>query len=328
MKPFLDTCNIYYMSKEILQTKRTTWLLLLYTLPTRQNTERVNLWRKLKKFGAVALKTSGYVLPDDPAQYERFQWLSKQIRDAGGEATLIRVAELEGVANEEIVAIFNQARAAEYKELAAACQEALVRQRNGAENELTAELEKFQRRFREIREIDYFNSPGVHDAQVVLERAAKALAPRRRGAAVPKLEARAFVGKTWLTRPRPGIDRAGSAWLIRRFIDPKAKFIFGMDPAKHAKAVPFDMADVELSHHGEDCTFETLVMRFDISDKAVLKMAEMVHDADLEDEKFQRTECIGINAVLTGWARTAITDNELLARGIECFEGLYQSLRR
>ena len=314
------------MRKEILQPKRTTWLLLLYALPTPQNTERVNLWRKLKKFGAVALKTSGYVLPDDPAQYERFQWLSKQIRDAGGEATLIRVADLEGMSNEEIIGMFNEARAAEYKELATACRETLDGKRKG--EELAAEVARHQRRFREIREVDYFNSPGVHDAQVVLERAAKTLGVHKGGTAVPKLEARAFVGKTWLTRPRPGVDRAGSAWLLRRFIDAKAKFIFGMDPATHAKAIPFDMADVELSHHGQDCTFETLVKRFGISDKAALKMAEMVHDADLEDEKFQRSECIGINAVLTGWARTAITDNELLARGIECFEGLYQSLRR
>jgi hypothetical protein len=308
--------------------KSATWLLLLYALPTRRNTERVNLWRKLKKFGAVALETSGYVLPDDATQYERFQWLSKQIRDAGGEATIIRVAEIEGMSNGEMVGRFNEARGAEYKELAADCQEVLARHRNGAEAELKVELEKFQRRFREIRQVDYFNSPDVHDAQVVLERVARALAPRKGGNVEPRLEAKAFVGKTWLTRPRPGIDRAGSAWLIRRFIDPKAKFIFGMDPAKHAKAIPFDMADVEFSHNGEDCTFETLVKRFGIADKAVLKMAEMVHDADLEDEKFQRTECIGINAVLSGWARIGITDDELLAKGIECFEGLYQCLRK
>ncbi len=316
------------MRKQVLQTETTSWLLLLYALPARQTTERVNLWRKLKKFGAVALKTSGYVLPDDATQYERCQWLSKQIRDAGGEATLIRVAEIEGMSKEEIVGMFNEARATEYKELAGACQEALARHKKGAEEELRAELEKLQRRFREIREVDYFNSPGVHDAQIVLERAVSALAPHKGGTLAPMLEGRAFVGKTWLTRPRPGIDRAGSAWLIRRFIDGKAKFIFGMDPTKHAKAVPFDMADVEFSHHGEDCTFETLVKRFGIADKAVLKMAEMVHDADLEDEKFQRNECIGINRVLDGWARTGITDNELLAKGIECFEGLYQSLRK
>ncbi len=313
------------MSKEILQPKRGAWLLLLYALPTQQNTERVNLWRKLKKFGAVALQTSGYVLPDDPVQLERFQWLSKEIRDAGGEATLIRVAEIEGVSNEAVVAMFNEARAAEYKELTAACRETLNGKRKG--EKLAADVAKHQRRFQEIRAVDYFDSPGGHDARMMLQRAEKALA-RGPGAAVRREDPKQFVGKVWLTRPRPGIDRAGSAWLIRKFIDAKARFVFGMDPAKRPEAVPFDMADVEFSHHGDDCTFETLVKRFGITNKAVLRMTEMVHDADLEDEKFQRCECIGINAVLTGWARTGISDRELLEKGIECFEGLYKAVKK
>jgi hypothetical protein len=146
--------------------------------------------------------------------------------------------------------------------------------------------------------------------------------------AAEKLEAGKFVGRTWLTRPRPGIDRAGSAWLIRKFIDPKARFVFGMEPAKQPKALPFDMADAEFSHHGDDCTFETLVKRFGIADKAVLRMAEMVHDADLEDGKFQRYECIGVNRVLSGWAKSGLSDGELLGKGIECFEGLYRELTR
>jgi hypothetical protein len=99
-----------------------------------------------------------------------------------------------------------------------------------------------------------------------------------------------------------------------------------MDPRKHPEALPFDMADVEFSHHGEDCTFETLVKRFRITDKAVLTMAEMVHDADLGDDKFHHCECIGINCVLAGWARAGLHDRELLAKGIECFEGLYQQI--
>src|SRR5512141_2190073 len=98
----------------------TTWLLLLYALPTPRNAARVNLWRKLKKFGAVQLKTSGYVLPDEPTHLERFQWLAGQIRDAGGQATIIRVADIDGVSNEEVVNMFNDARTADYKELVVA----------------------------------------------------------------------------------------------------------------------------------------------------------------------------------------------------------------
>ncbi len=306
----------------------TTWLLLLYALPTPRNAERVNLWRKLKKLGAVQLKTSGYVLPGTPPQLERFQWLSKQLQDAGGEATLIRVAEIDGVSNQEVIEMFNDARAADYKDLSGACQEALSRTKKGREPEVAADLAKLKRRFNEIKEIDYFNCPSAYDAQMLLQRLEKASSPRKKVQGLPKLEANKFVGKTWLTRPRPGIDRAGSAWLIRKFIDPNAKFIFDPTPSKHPEALPFDMADVEFSHHGEDCTFETLVKRFGVSDKAVLKMAEMVHDADLEDEKFQQCECIGINAVLSGWARAGMSDEELLAKGIECFEGLYRNLRK
>jgi hypothetical protein len=304
------------------------WLLLLYGLSTRHGTARVSLWRKLRKFGAVPLKTSAYVLPDEPIHYERFQWLAKQIQDGGGEATLIRVAEIEGMPNERIVHLFNQARAAEYKELADAIQKSLSNHKNSQADSVPRELEKHQRRFNEIREIDYFNTPVGQDAQMLVQRLERTLAPKPKTGVAPKLDPQKFLGRTWLTRPRPGIDRAGSAWLIRKFIDPNAKFIFGMQPARHPKAIAFDMVDVEFSHHADDCTFETLVKRFGITDKAVLKIAEMVHDADLEDAKFQRVECLGIDAVLVGWAKTSLKDDELLSKGIECFEGLYQKLQK
>ena len=126
--------------------KKGTWLLLLYALPTPRNAERVNLWRKLKKFGAVQLKTSGYVLPDELAHFERFQWLSKQILDAGGEATLIRVAEIDGVSNDEIIAMFSDARTADYKELSATCQTALARHKKGKAAEFASELTKLKQR--------------------------------------------------------------------------------------------------------------------------------------------------------------------------------------
>jgi len=308
--------------------QNSTWLLLLYGLPARGNTARVTLWRRLKKYGAIPLKTSAYVLPDQPEHYERFQWLATEIRESGGEATLIRVAQIEGVDDQQIIQKFNEARAEDYKEVSQACQVSLNCRKKRKEADLAVEFGKQQRRFREIRGVDYFNSPAAYDAQISLQRLQRIFSPRARVASPPRIAARDFQGRTWLTRPRPGIDRAGSAWLVRKFIDPAAKFAFGTEPRRHPRALPFDMADVEFSHHGDDCTFETLVKRFGIADKAVLRMAEMVHDADLEDGKFQRNECIGINAVLSGWARTKMSDAELLAKGMECFEGLYQQLER
>ena len=130
----------------------------------------------------------------------------------------------------------------------------------------------------------------------------------------------------WITRPRPGIDRVSSAWLIRRFIDPKARFIFGNDPGTHPDSIPFDMFVAEgFGHRGEDCTFETLCKVFSIRDSKVKHVAQIIHDADLGDEKFGRPEGQGLDQVLNGWARQDISDDELLRRGIELIEGLYRA---
>src|SRR5439155_13004467 len=134
--------------------QNSTWLLLLYGLPAKGNSARVSLWRKLKKYGAVQLKTSAYVLPDQPEHYERFQWLATEIKESDGEATLIRVAQIEGVADREIIQLFNEARATEYREVSRACQALLSGRKKGKEEELAAEFGRQQRRFREIKEVD------------------------------------------------------------------------------------------------------------------------------------------------------------------------------
>ncbi len=302
------------------------WILLLYGLPTKKGAARVNLWRQLKKCGALPLKTSAYLLPDKPEHHERLQWLAQQVRDGGGEATIIHVTEIEGLAGEDIVRQFNEARATDYAALLSALTELIAQNRTRSVESFTADLERLTRQFEDIRKIDFFDCSRAQDAQMLLKRAGCLRGGRSK--TTPKLAAKKFMGKTWLTRPRPEIDRVGSAWLIRKCIDPKARFVFGTDPAKHRDAIPYDMFEVELSHHGDDCTFETLVKRFGIMDKAVLKIAEMVHDADLEDGKFQTNGCVGIDQVLKGWAKGGLSDEELLRRGGECFDALYQQLRK
>jgi hypothetical protein len=303
--------------------KATAWLLLLFSLPTRQKTERVAVWRRLKKIGAVQIKTSTYLLPDQPAQYEHFQWLAQQIRDFGGDATLARVQEIEGLSNEKLIELFNRARDEEYSAIKKALHAFLARGKKADPETKAAELERLTRQFRAIREIDFFQSARGQDVQMLLRRAEGA--PKK---TLPRLDAKNYRGKTWLTRPRPEIDRVGSAWLLRRFIDPRAKFFFASTAASNRQIIPFDMVDVEFSHHGDCCTFETLIRRFGIEDKAVRRIAEMIHDADLEDEKFQRWECIGIDRVLKGWAKLGLADDEILRRGFECFDALYSFLQR
>jgi hypothetical protein len=304
--------------------KTTSWLLLLFSLPTNRNTERVAVWRRLKKMGAVQIKTSTYLLPDEPAQYEQFQWLAQQIRDYGGDSTLVRAQEIEGLTKEKVVSLFNTARDKEYVDLRKALQGFISRGRKSNAEFAAAELERLTKQFRELRQIDFFDSPRGQDVAMLLRRAE---GPKR-SAKLQTLDVRQYRGKTWLTRPRPEIDRVGSAWLISKFIDPQAKFVFAPTAQSVPEAIPFDMLDAEFSHHGNCCTFETLIKRFAISDKSVAKIGEMIHDADLDDARFQRVEAVGIDRVLKGWAKEGLADEEILRRGFECFDALHAFLQR
>src|SRR5882757_2041254 len=169
-----------------------SWILILYTLPTSQNAGRVSLWRKLKKFGALPLKTSAYVLPDEPVHYERFQWLAEQVREGGGEATLIKVSEIEGLPHEKVVQLFNEARTKDYAELIADLSKFVAKNKKKLREEFHAELENFQSRFHELRDMDYFNCPKAQDAQMLL-RQAEGLLTQSKGEA-PRVDKKRFLG--------------------------------------------------------------------------------------------------------------------------------------
>jgi hypothetical protein len=305
--------------------KNLTWLLLLLRLPATHKAERVAIWRKLKKSGAIQIQTSTYVLPDEPARYESFQWLTQEIRSVGGDATLVRAHEIEGLPNEKLIELFNTARAKEYAILRELLRGLSHRPKTKTAPTFIDKFDRARKQFREIRQTDFFNCPRAQDVEMLLRKMEGAQPGE---ASVQKVATRDYRGRTWVTRPRPEIDRVGSAWLIRKFIDPKAKFIFAKKIPANGRAVSFDMLDADFSHHGEDCTFETLLKCFRIQDKAAHKIREMIHDADLDDDKFERTECIGIDRVLKGWAREGLSDQEILRRGLQCFDALHAFLRR
>ncbi len=303
--------------------KNPAWLLLLIRLPATHSAERVAIWRKLKKSGAIQIQTSTYILPDDPPRHEIFQWLTQHIRDTGGDATLVRVKEIEGLSNESLIGLFNTARAKEYASVREMLRPLVGRARQTAN--LQGRLDRIRKQFREIRETDFFDSPKARDVEMVLRKLEEKQPMAKKQL---ELERRNFRNKIWLTRPRPEIDRVGSAWLIRKFIDPKAKFAFGNKRGENRRVITFDMLDGDFSHDRDDCTFETLIRRFRVQDKTARKIAEMVHDADLSDDKFQRAECIGIDRVLKGWGREDVSDHEILKRGFQCFDALYVFLQR
>ena len=290
------------------------WLLLAFHLPSKHASARVEIWRKIRKSGALALRTSGYLLPNQPENQERFEWLAAIIRKSKGEATIAQVSCFDGLPHERLVQMFLDARNKDYQQLINA-----LKRKPPEPRQLTG----LRRRLQEIAAIDFFQSP----LRVRLESMMSAAERGPGKSPARKRSKREFLNRTWITRPRPGIDRVSSAWLIQRFIDPNARFIFGADLQQVLHSIPFDMFVAEgFGHRGDDCTFETLCKEFSIKDPKVRSIAQIIHDADLGDEKFGRSEGAGLDRVLNGWARQQISDQELLNRGVEMIEGLYCGL--
>jgi hypothetical protein len=298
------------------------WLLLTFTLPTKRASQRVEIWRKLQRYGTVPLGNSGYLLPSNPVNEERFQWLATAIRKYGGDASIVHVQSIDNISTPQLIGRFAEAREREYQELISQLQgfSTMPRQKQSV-----GRLSRLRSRFQEIVEVDFFDSPLQKRVGELLAKADAARVTAQ-VSEPPKIDPQDHRNRVWVTRPRPGVDRCASAWLIRRFIDSKARFAFASEEHVPGGAVPFDMFhEGGFGHRGDDCTFETLQKDFRIRDRKVKVISEIIHDADLADDKFGRKEGYGIDEVLKGWARQGISDQELLARGMQLIEGLYVS---
>ena len=303
--------------------RKTPWLLLTFTLPARRASQRVEVWRKLQRYGTVPLGNSGYLLPSDSTNEERLQWLAKAIRKYGGDASIAHVQSIDNISTPQLAGRFAEARAREYQELI----RDLEKFSSGpAQKRAVGRLSRLRSRFQEIVDVDFFDSPLQKRVGELLARADQTRVATR----MPKtmrIKPREYKNRVWVTRPRPGVDRCASAWLIRRCIDAKARFAFAPEDQVLLGAVPFDMFhETSFGHRGDNCTFETLQKEFRIRDRRVKTISEVIHDADLADDKFGRKEGYGIDEVLKGWARQGISDQELLDRGMQLIEGLYHSL--
>ena len=293
---------------------------MVFTLPSSKASERVQIWRKLQKFGSMPFRNAGYMLPNTPENLERFEWLATAIRRYSGEASVVMVESIDNLSKPQLTGRFAEARANEYQEIIRELQKLAV---VPSQKRAFGRVSRLRTRFNEIAEIDFFNSPLQKRVQELLARAETPAAPREKAA---KINAREYVCRVWVTRPRPGIDRSASAWLIRRFIDKKARFTFAAEEDVPPAAIPFDMFHGGFGHRGEDCTFETLQKTFRIRDKKVGVIAQVIHDADLLDGKFGRKEGFGIDGVLNGWAKQGVADQEILERGIQLVAALYSAV--
>jgi len=304
-------------------------LLLLVGVPPRPSSLRVRVWRRLRSLGAVPLKRTAYLLPDTPDGYEDFQWLAQEIERDGGEATLIRVAQIENVTPAEVTRLFHEPRDQDYKQLAGRYRKLLHEieraKTDAARERIQEQVTRLAKDHQRIRDIDFFDAPGGAEVR----RLEEAIAMRTRRPEAPSREEPATLdltklrGRRWVTRPRPHIDRLASAWLIKRFIDPDATFIFTPPAEFPPDAVPFDTPGVELTHHGEDCTFETLVKRARLHDRRLRRLAELVHEAVLRDGKYAHEEARGIDVAIRALLAASQDDHQVLAQGLALFEGLY-----
>jgi len=295
------------------------WLLLIHQIPPKPDYFRVKVRRRLQRIGAVALKNSVYVLPSRPQTIEDFRWLLREIVAEGGEATVCEAEFVEGITRDDLEGMFRAERDRDYAELILAAKE----------SEIETDLGRLRRRLEEIMEIDYFSAPGrraTEQALTTIEARLHAPAGRAGGR---RRGAETMTGRTWVTRRDVFVDRIASAWLIRRFIDPKASFKFVGSKTYQPKSgeVRFDMFEAEYTHEGDRCTFETLLERAGLRDRTLIAIAEIVHDIDCKDEKFGREEAAGVAAMVRGIARTNPADAARLERGAAAFDDLYASLR-
>jgi len=311
-----------------------SWLLLIHQLPAKPAYLRVKVWRRLQAIGAVAVKNAVHALPMGEGSQEDFEWLLREIVEGGGEAFLCETRLIDGLTDEQVRKLFDDARDADYgavtKETGALIKSMRPNLKSEAINDLRNQSVRLRKRIAEIADIDFFGAIGRQAAEGALEdleaRLNKGEDVVKNAMAGKATTLDALRGRTWVTRQGVHVDRIGSAWLIRRFIDPDARFKFvpgkGYRPAEGE--LRFDMFQAEFTHQGDKCTFEVILDRAALKDPALRPIAEIIHDIDLRDGKYGRDEAIGIRTLIDGIALTTADDLERIARGTEVFNNLYE----
>jgi hypothetical protein len=313
-----------------------SWLLLIHQLPPEPAYLRVKVWRQLQSLGAVSLKNSVYALPSRDETREDFQWLLRTIVAGGGEGTLVEARIVDGFTDQELEALFQAARDADYQaitEEARALMAALAKPKRGKDPvpETQGAVRRLRKRLAATFALDFFSASGRETADGLvsaLEARLSAKLPVPESASPSPADA--FKRRIWVTRQGVHIDRIACAWLIRRFIDAEAKFKFVA--GKAYTPVPgelrFDMFEAEFTHEGDRCSFEVMLERFGLRDAALAAIAELVHDIDLKDAKYEREETTGLAHLVLGLCMSERDDETRIARGGQFFDYFYDYFRR
>jgi hypothetical protein len=291
----------------------------MHQIPPKPDYLRVRIGRRLQGIGALPIKNSVYVLPNRQECQEDFQWVAREIKASGGQAWLTTADFVDGLRDGDVRALFDADRTAQYK---AICAEArTLRRGRRSRDAVPPGVAALRRRIESVTAADFFGAKGRAEAEAAIAEVSRAPAGRSRA---PSARGK-YAGCTWVTRRDVHVDRIASAWLIRRFIDERAHFMF-VDPTRTVATqghVRFDMFDAEFTHEGDSCTFEVLRQRFVRRDAALVPLAEIVHDLDCKDEKFGRLETSGVGRVIDGIVRAHANDDARLIAGSAVFDLLY-----
>lgn len=328
--------------KQVNDNRGQGWLLFFYSVPSKPVSNRMKIWRKLLKAGAVQLKGAVYIMPFNDENYEFLQWLVSEIAGMKGEGAFVKIEKVDTMKDEEIVTLFDRQRANDYKVIQKELEDIERRTssiQKGTKTQsiktISKQFSKLLKDFEGIKKIDFFLSKEGR----TLDRKIKSVKTEIKdlsGAETKKQSPKEIItkaidsyqGKKWVTRKKPFIDRMASAWLIRKFIDKKASFDFIDEndvQTLNKGTIAFDVRAGEFTHAGDLCTFEALIKSFGLKDKILKKMAEIVHNLDMKDEKYSAPEAKGLEDILSGIRKTAKNDTEALEKGMSVFEMLYVS---
>jgi len=282
----------------------------LFFLPQLAGTaSRVRVWRRLQRAGAHSLKGAVWVLPDVPSAAKTLGWLRHELADEGVGGLIVRTTLVAGLTDAELEREFREAASARWDALLADLEQATPRR-----------LRALRRRFEEAAAADFFQAAQAGRASRLLRRLEALSGPSRKGG-----ESASYLGRTWVTRRDIHVDRMASAWLIRRFIDPRARLRFvDLTRYQHRDGeLRFDLQGAEFTHQGPRCTFEVLQHRFRPRDAALRFLGELVHDLDFEDGRFARPETAGFGSQMRAIASGHPGDAARLERATALLDDLY-----
>jgi len=318
-----------YMGIEI----RPDWLLLVISLPTSIATGRMRIWRALKSLGCVALRDGAYLLPSGPGRAEALRELGDECEREGGSAWLMTVTPDSADDDAAYRQLFD--RSEQYAELRASWKSENRRLRSQSMTDLARLRKRLEKEFDALRASDFFPSEASAEAEAAWIDFSKRIdallspdEPHETAGKVPRLDASKYRGRTWATRRRLWVDRVASAWLIRRFIDPDARFRWLAKPSDCPKsALGFDFDGATFTHVGDRVTFETLLASFGLDDDAALaRLGAIVHALDVGGEPVP--EAIGFEAVMAGARARLADDDTLLAEMSNVLDSLYAHFER